>query len=280
MSKAPPSSRTVSRLPRPPVSAVLITRNAERLLGEVLDALQWCDEILVVDSGSSDHTLEIAKARNARTLHHGFEGYGPQKAWAVTQAKHDWVLVVDADEIVTPELAREIMDSLARDAASLAGYEIPISLVFLGRLMRHGGEYRMPHLRLYDRRRGNYNQNRVHERVELDGTIGRLEHHILHDCYGSIEAYFDKFNDYTTAGARDLKARGKTASVATIVLRFPLTFIRQYFLRGHFLNGYPGFVWSLFSAMYPVVKYAKLREMTGMASHREHKKADPSLRSG
>lgn len=262
MSKAPPSSRTESRLPRPPVSAVLITRNADRLLGEVLTALAWCDEILVVDSGSSDRTLEIAKAHDARTLHHGFEGYGPQKAWAVTQATHDWVLVVDADEIVTPELAREIESRLERDAAAHAGYEIPISLVFLGRLMRHGGEYRMPHLRLYDRRRGNYNQNRVHERVELDGPVGRLEQHILHDSYGSIEAYFNKFNDYTTAGARDLKARGKTASVATVVLRFPLTFIRQYFLRGHILNGYPGFVWSLFSAMYPAVKYAKLRELS------------------
>jgi hypothetical protein len=138
---------------------------------------------------------------------------------------------------------------------------VPISLVFLGRLMRHGAEYRMPHLRLYDRRRGNYNQNRVHERVELDGPVGRLRHHILHESYGSIAAYFDKFNHYTTAGAADLHSRGKAAGVGTIVLRFPLTFIRQYFIRGHVLNGYPGFIWSLFSAMYPVVKYAKLREL-------------------
>ena len=220
-----------------------------------------------MDSGSVDRTLEIAKANGARILSHPFEGYGPQKAWAVSQATHDWVLVVDADEIVTPELAREIQATLVRDAGTFSGYEIPISLVFLGRLMRHGGEYRMPHLRLYDRRRGNYNQNRVHERVELEGSVGRLHEHIRHDSYGSIDAYFAKFNDYTTAGALDLKARGKTASAATVVLRFPLTFIRQYFLRGHALNGYPGFVWSLFSAMYPVVKYAKLREMTRAPSH-------------
>jgi hypothetical protein len=172
------------------------------------------------------------------------------------------VLVVDADEVVTPELQREIEQRLDRDAGSFAGYDVPISLVFLGRLMKHGGEYRMRHLRLYDRRRGNYNQNRVHERVELDGPVGKLDEHMLHESYGSIESYFDKFNDYTTAGARDLHARGKTAGVGTIVLRFPATFIRQYFLRGHVLNGYPGFVWSLFAAMYPVVKYAKLREMT------------------
>jgi hypothetical protein len=178
------------------------------------------------------------------------------------------VLVVDGDEVVTPELQREIEQRLGRDGTAYAGYEIPISLVFLGRLMRHGGEYKMRHLRLYDRRRGNYNQNRVHERVELDGPVARLEEHMLHDSYGSIHAYFDKFNDYTTAGARDLQQRGKTASAATVVLRFPMTFIRQYFLRGHLLNGYPGFVWSVFSAMYPVVKYAKLRELNSHPGRR------------
>jgi glycosyltransferase involved in cell wall biosynthesis len=248
-------------LPRPPVSAVLITRDAERLLGPVLGALRWCEEILVVDSGSHDRTLEIAKTHGARILAHEFEGYGAQKAWAVSQAAHDWVLVVDGDEIVTEELREEIESRLERESAGYAGFEVPISLVFLGRLMRHGGEYRMPHLRLYDRRRGNYNRNRVHERVELDGPVGRLQNHILHESYGSIAAYFDKFNDYTTAGAVDLHARGRTAGVAMIALRFPLTFIRQYFVRGHLLNGYPGFIWSLFSAMYPVVKYAKLREL-------------------
>lgn len=266
MLKGRPSSRTESRLPRPPISAVLITRNAERLLRQVLAALNWCDEILVVDSGSSDGTLGIARDAGALVLPHEFEGYGPQKAWAVKQAKHDWVLVVDGDEIVTPELRREIEQRLARDGGAYSGYEIPISLVFLGRLMRHGGEYRMRHLRLYDRRRGNYNQNRVHERVELQGQVGRLEEHMLHDSYGSITAYFEKFNDYTTAGALDLHARGKTVGAATVVLRFPTTFIRQYFVRGHILNGYPGLVWSLFSAMYPVVKYAKLRELTRTAA--------------
>jgi glycosyltransferase involved in cell wall biosynthesis len=239
------------------------------LLGRVLGALAWCDEIVVVDSGSSDGTIEIATGAGARVLHHEFAGYGPQKAWAVSQATHDWVLVVDADEIVTPELQREIEERLARDAGGYAGYEVPISLIFLGRLLRHGGEYKMRHLRLYDRRRGNYNQNRVHERVELDGPVGTLTEQMLHDSYGSLDAYFDKFNHYTTAGARDLQARGRTASVATVVLRFPMSFVRQYFIRGHVLNGYPGFVWALFSAMYPVVKYAKLRELTRSASHAE-----------
>lgn len=244
----------------PPVSAVLITRNAERLLEKVLDGVSWCDEILIVDSGSTDRTIDIATRAGARVLHRDFDGYGPQKAFAVEQARNDWVLVVDADEIVTPELRDEILRTLPT-ADATAGYEIPISLVFLGRLMRHGGEYRMPHLRLWNRNHGNYNDNRVHERVEVYGAVSAMRNHMLHDSYGSIAAYFDKFNHYTTAGAVDLAERGRDASIATIVLRFPLTFLRQYVIRGHLLNGYPGFLWSLFSAMYPVVKYAKLREL-------------------
>jgi glycosyltransferase involved in cell wall biosynthesis len=246
---------------RPPVSAVLITRDAERLLDQVLSALTWCDEIVVVDSGSTDTTPEIARKHGAKFMHHAFDGYGPQKAFAVNQAAHDWVLVVDGDEIVTPELKKEIESTLERDGGRFAGYQVPISLVFLGRLMKRGGEYRMPHLRLFDRRRGNYNQNRVHENVELNGPVGKLHHHMLHDSYGSLDHYFAKFNEYTTAGARDLLARGKTAGPATVAMLFPLTFFRQYIVRGHILNGYPGLVWSLFSAMYPVVKYAKLREL-------------------
>jgi glycosyltransferase involved in cell wall biosynthesis len=244
-----------------PVSAVLISRNAERLLDRVLSALSWCDEIVVVDSGSTDGTTAIAQRHGARVIAHAFEGYGRQKAFAVRQAKHDWVLVVDGDEIVTPELQQEIEKTLARDGDRFAGYDVPISLVFLGRLMTHGGEYKMPHLRLFDRRRGNYNHNAVHERVELDGPVGRLRHHMLHDSYESIEHYFAKFNEYTSAGARDLLARGKTTGAIAVALRLPLTFVGQYFIRGHILNGYPGLVWSLFSAMYPVVKYAKLREL-------------------
>lgn len=243
------------------VSAVLITRNAERLLGQVLDALRWCDELVVVDSGSSDATIQIATARGAKVIAHDFEGYGPQKGFAVRQARNNWVFVVDADEIVTPELQQEIVNTLDLGPDHWVGYEVPVSLVFLGRLMRYGGEYKMPHLRLFNRRYGSYNENLVHERVVLDGPVGRFANHMLHDSYGSIEAYFDKFNQYTTAGARELAARGTSAGLATIVFRFPLTFMRQYLFRGHILNGYPGFLWSLFSAMYPVVKYAKLREL-------------------
>lgn len=249
---------------RPGVSAVIITRDAERLLGEVLAALAWCDETLVVDSGSTDGTLAIARAHGARVLHHAFEGFGPQKQFAAEQAAHDWVLAVDADEVVTPELARDIQAALAQVGAGTVphvAFELPRSLVFLGRLMRHGGEHRTPQLRLFDRRHGRYTPALVHERIVVGGPVGRLQGVLLHDSYAGLDDYFDKFNRYTTAAAQMLAQRGTRIGAATVGLRFPATFLQQYFIRGHVLNGYQGFLWSLLAAMYPVVKYAKAREL-------------------
>ncbi|GAA4417722.1 glycosyltransferase family 2 protein [Nibrella viscosa] len=237
----------------------MITLNSERVLPEVLQALSWCDETVIVDSGSTDRTLAIADRFGCRVLHRDFDGFGTQKGFAVSQAHHDWVLVVDADEVVTPELRDEIQQRIGQEKA--VGYEVPISLVFLGKLMRYGGEYKMPHLRLFNRQYGNYNTNRVHEDVVLSGPVARLHHHMLHYSYGSLHEYFEKFNRYTTAGARDLVTRQKKGSLFQVLFRLPLTFLKEYILKLNFLNGYPGFLWSLFSAMYPVVKYAKLREM-------------------
>lgn len=249
----------------------MITFNSARILPTVLNALTWCDEIVVVDSGSTDQTLPIAREFGCRILHRDFNGFGLQKGFAVEQARNAWVLVVDADEVVTEELRAEIQLRLAEvEAGTLPfrGFEVPISLLFLGRLMRYGGEYKMPHLRLFDKRFGAYNSARVHEDVVLNGSVGRLTHHMLHDSYGSLHEYFEKFNRYTTAGARDLQSRGRHGSAAQVVFRLPITFLKEYLLKRNFLNGYPGFVWSLFSAMYPVVKYAKLRELENSPQNR------------
>lgn len=244
-----------------PVSAVMITLNSERLLPAVLDALRWCDEVVVVDSGSTDRTLAIARQQGARVMHRDFDGFGRQKGFAVAQAKNNWVLVVDADEVVTPELRNEISRRVGNEP-DVMGYEVPISLIFLGQLMRYGGEFKMPHLRLFNRAFGQYNTNRVHEDVELTGgQIRRLENHMLHDSYGSLHDYFEKMNRYTTAGAADLNGRGRRASLGQVIGRLPLTFLKEYLLKRNFMNGYRGFVWSLFSAFYPVMKYAKLHEL-------------------
>jgi glycosyltransferase involved in cell wall biosynthesis len=252
------------RMP-PPVSAVMITYNAARCLPAVLAALAWCAEIVVVDSGSTDETLAIAAAHDCRVLHRPFDGFGPQKRFAVAQAHHAWVLAVDADEIITPALAAEIQHRLAADAGRYTAYWVPRTLVFLGRAMR-GAEYKMPHLRLFDRRHGTYNLAPVHEEVEMTGALGRLNHHMLHDSYADLSTYLLKFNQYTTAAATELHRRGKRVSAVAVAVRFPLAFLQQYVLKGNFLNGYPGLIWALLSALYPVMKYAKLRELMARAA--------------
>ncbi len=216
---------------------------------------------MVVDSGSSDKTAEICRQFGCRVVERAFDGFGPQKRFAVSLARHDWVLVVDTDEVVTPELQRQIRRRLETDSEQYAGFEIPISLVFMGRVLRFGGQFGKRHLRLFDRRAGNFNLADVHEHVVLQGRVGALDGHIWHASYRDVEHYFDKFNRYTSLAARQAHGRNRPASGWYIAWRFPLTFLHLYLARGLLLDGYPGFVWALFSALYPTVKYIKLAEL-------------------
>jgi glycosyltransferase involved in cell wall biosynthesis len=244
------------------VSAVIITLNEASNLDRCLESVRWCDEIVVVDSGSADGTVEIAARRGCRVTVRAFTGFGEQKGFAVGQASHDWILSIDADEVITPPLRDELCAFLATGDTVIAGVEIPRTMVFLGREFRHGAEHASPLLRMFSRSRGGFTSAEVHERIEVQGAVTRCRAEMLHHSYVSIEQYLQKFNVYTTAAARMLHAAGKEASAASVVLAFPLGFLRQYFLKGNFLNGYPGFLWAFLSAVYPVVKYAKLRELS------------------
>jgi glycosyltransferase involved in cell wall biosynthesis len=245
-----------------PVSAVIITFNEEQDLPRTLAALDWADEILVVDSGSSDRTLAIASAvPGCRVLHRDFDGYGPQKRYAVSQAAHDWVFSVDADEVATPELAASIARLMAAGEPPLAGYEVGRRLHFLGREFRFGRESDAPVLRLFDRRRGAFQDVAVHERVEIEGPAGRLAGHLIHYSYRDLDDYFAKFNAYTTAVARKMHARGKRASPWDFVIRLPVAFMTYYLVHGNVLNGFPGFAWSALAAYYRGVRYLKLYEL-------------------
>ncbi len=245
----------------PALSAVLISHNNEGTIAETLCALDWCDEILVVDAGSSDRTVAICREFGCRVIQRDFDGFGRQKRYAVSAARNDWVLVVDTDEVVTPELQRQICRRLSRENGRYLGYEIPISLIFMGRILRFGGQFGKRHLRLFDRRAGNFNLADVHEKVILQGPVGVLDGHIRHASYRDVEHYFEKFNRYTSLAARQAQGRRRPASWWDIVWRFPLTFLHLYLIKGLLLDGYPGFVWALFSALYPTVKYIKLAEL-------------------
>jgi glycosyltransferase involved in cell wall biosynthesis len=242
-----------------PVTAVIITKNEAKRIRATLEALQWCNEIVVVDSGSTDTTTAICRQMNAKVYEHPFENYGKQKQYAVSLATNNWVLVVDADEIVTPQLATEIQQLLSHTPAC-NGYKIKISLVFMGRLLRFGGEYNMAHLRLFNKQYGQYNTDDVHEDVILQGNSAVLKNRMLHYSYENLHDYFEKFNRYTTLAAQKM-AHKKPKSKLYIFIKFPLTFLQAYFFKGLILDGYPGFIWALLGSIYPVVKYAKHREL-------------------
>lgn len=246
------------------VSAVIITMNEAVNIERCLDSVRWCDEIVVVDSGSSDATVEIARRQGCRVSVRPFTGYGDQKQFAVDQASHDWILSIDADEVITPGLRDELLGLLEKGNADVAGVEIPRTMVFLGREFKRGAEHASPLLRMFRRSQGGFTSAAVHERIDVRGRVTRCGGEMLHYSYVSIEQYLQKFNAYTTAAARMQYAQGKQTSGAAIVLAFPLAFVRQYLLKGNFLNGYPGFLWAFLSAVYPVVKYAKLRELSGL----------------
>jgi glycosyltransferase involved in cell wall biosynthesis len=242
------------------ISAVLITFNEEADIARAVDSVSWCDEVLVVDSGSTDRTLEICASRGCRIIHHEFRGFGDQKAFAVRQAAHDWVLVVDADEEVTPGLRDEIRKKLEAPRGCY-GYRIPITTVLWDKVIRTQDRHTATKLRLFDRRRGNFQRQLVHESVVLDGPTELLQERMYNHSYANISDYFDKFNRYTTAAAQQCLAEGKRNSVAMAVARLPLTFLHFYLVKGFFRDGTTGAEWSLFSAFYPAVKYLKLSEL-------------------
>ena len=243
------------------ITITLITLNSEKTLKTVLEAVSWADEIVLVDSGSTDGTLEIARQFKAKIIYRVFDGYGSQKNFATDQASNDWILSLDDDEILTPELQQEIQN-LDLSATDYHGYKIPRSLIFLGKLLRFSGEYKRLTLRLFNRKYGNWNAEYVHESVEVNGKTATLKHQILHDSYRDLTDYFNKFNKYTSLGAKTLSEHKKTASTFKIISRFPTTFLKIYLLKSSCLDGYAGFMWALLTAMTPVVKYAKLRELT------------------
>ena len=241
------------------LSAVVITHNEERDVGRTLDALAFADELVVVDSNSTDRTVEVCRSRGARVVSHAFRGYGPQKRFAVSLASHDWVLCVDADEVVTPELARAIRGLLATEAEPpCAAYRVAFRSVFMGRALLHGA--RETHIRLFDRRRAGWDDAPVHESVLVEGETGTLPGLVLHYTARDVGEAIDKLNAYTTRAASDRRGR-PVRGTAVLLASGAYHFFRHFVLRRHFLNGVPGFTWAMLFAVGSVVKHVKAHEL-------------------
>jgi (heptosyl)LPS beta-1,4-glucosyltransferase len=240
-----------------PVSVTVITRDEAANIDACLASVAWADEVLVVDCGSTDRTVEIARARGARVIVKDWPGYSAQKNLAAAEASNDWILSVDADERVTPELASEIRSTLATSPA-IAGFRIPRVTWHLGRWIRTTDWYPDYQLRLYDRRRARWKERRVHESVTADGPVGRLKNELQHYAYRDITHHHQTMDRYTTLAAEDMYASGRRAGFVDVTLHPPAAFLRNYVLRRGFTDGMPGFVISVMNAHYVFLKFAKL----------------------
>ena len=243
------------------VSACVITLNEAERIDECLTSLAWCDEIVVVDSHSSDATRERAAALGARVVERDWPGHAAQKQFAVDTARHDWVLCIDADERVSAPLRDEIGALRASGFAGAAGWSVPRMSSYLGKWIRHGTWYPDRSVRLFDRRRGRFVANAsydLHEHVVLDGPCGRLSHDLLHTPYRSVSEHLATIDSYTTIMAEGLQRRGRRARVSDLILHPFGRFVKFYVFKAGFLDGWRGLLLAYLAAHYVRLKYAKL----------------------
>jgi glycosyltransferase involved in cell wall biosynthesis len=248
-------------VPLPPLTLtlVVITRDAGATLADCLNSVRFASQTIVVDSGSRDDTAQIARDCGAEVIEQAWLGFGAQKNFAVARATNDWVLCLDADESLTPELAFSIRSAL--QSAQFNAYAMPRRNRFLGRWLAHGEGYPDWNLRLFDRRHARWSDDLVHERVRADGKVGRLSGDLLHTSGESLEAYLAKQNRYTTLQAEGMFARGERFSAVRLAASPIARFIRFYVLRGGFLDGVAGLVHISIGCFNSFSKYAKLRAL-------------------
>ncbi len=255
------------------LSVAIVAMNEEAIIGRTLESVRWADEIVVVDSGSTDRTCDIARQYNARVLVKVWQGFSLQKSYAFENCTQDWILSLDADEVVSPELAAEIRGAIG-NPDSPNGYWIPRKNLFLEKWIRFGGFYPDPKLRLFRRGHGFMTGAEPHPRIDLEPEVGqstgRLKNPMVHHAYPTLSSYMTHMDSYSSAGARAAVANGHRGfSILNIVLRPLLTFVYNYFFRLGFLDGREGLLLHLYHAVYVSNKYAKVWELTKAGSARD-----------
>ncbi len=241
----------------PRLSAIVIAKNEAANIAECLDSLAFCDEVVVVDGGSSDDTVALAKAKGAQVVSApDWQGFGPQKNLALSQAHGDWILSIDADERVTPALAREIEATIA-EAKAAQGYRMPRLSTFCGREMRHSGWYPDYVLRLFRRNKARFSDDLVHERVICEGQVGHLREPLRHHTITSLEDALSKIDRYSTSGADMLLASGRPVFFISGIGHGFWTFVRTYFFRAGFLDGPEGLLVARYHAQTTFYRYMK-----------------------
>jgi len=250
----------------PKLSVTVITKNEATDINAALESVAWADEIVVVDSGSSDETVAIARRHTSRVVNREWPGYIAQKNYAASIASHDWILSLDADERVTPELAREIRDTIGGGSPK-AAYRVPRVTWHLGRWIRSTDWYPDYQTRLYDRRLAEWTGRYVHEAVTVRGATGQLRGELQHFAYRDIADHLETMDRYTSYAAQQMFEDGRRAGLLQLAGHPPLAFLRNYLAHGGIRDGAAGFVVSAMNAYYVFLKFAKLWELQQAKSH-------------
>jgi len=243
------------------ITATIITLNEERNIQRAIESLRCCDEILIIDSGSVDRTVELAEKLGARVIEAGWRGYAGQKNWAAEQAAYDWILSLDADEALSEALEAEIWN-LKKNGPRYDAYTMPRLAQYLGRWILHSGWYPDRKVRLYDRQKAKWVGDFVHESVQVRGRIGHLETNLLHFTCDSLSEHVKTVDRYTTLAAQELASRQIRIGWLRLILDPPWTFLRTYFFQLGFLDGLEGILIAYMAAFYTFLKYAKARNMS------------------
>jgi glycosyltransferase involved in cell wall biosynthesis len=242
------------------ISVAIITLNEEGNIRDCLESVKWADEIVVVDNGSTDGTLQVCQEYRARVYQECWKGFSAQKNSAIEKTTNEWVLSLDADERIGPELRREIQKTLQEDPP-VDGFWIARKNYFLGRWVRYCGWYPDRNLRLFRKSRGRFTERAVHERVEVQGKTANLNHPLVHETYRSLSDFLIRSDRYSTLAAGEMWRQGRKCRWVDLFFRPPLTFLQMYLLRAGFLEGYWGFLLSVLYSYYTFAKYAKLKEL-------------------
>ncbi|MDP8232167.1 MAG: glycosyltransferase family 2 protein, partial [Candidatus Zophobacter franzmannii] len=241
-------------------SVAIIVKNEEYNLPRMLESIKWADERVILDTGSTDRTMQIAKEFGAKLYQSEWLGFGKCKQIAVDKCENEWILSLDADEVLSPNLSIEIKRLIASDK-SLNGYRIHRTSFYLGRKIKHCGWNRDYTLRLFRKSQGSFNQKSVHESVQIKGEIGFIKQPMLHYTYPTIDSHLEKMKFYSTLSSQELYKKGRTSSLLGASLRSGWKFFQMYFLKTGFLDGKEGFILCKNSGMGIFWKYTKLWEL-------------------
>jgi glycosyltransferase involved in cell wall biosynthesis len=244
----------------PKISAVIITFNEEKNIERCLQSLDWADEIVIVDSCSTDHTVALCQKYTSRIIVHNWEGFVKQKIYATAQASNDWIFSIDADEEVSPQLKSDLL-KIKQSISSTVAYRMPRKMFYLGKWIAHGSWYPDYKVRLFDRKHGRWVGLEVHEFWQADGRCEKLPGEIFHYSYQNLTDHVHKINTLTTKAASEMLHKGKRATFWHILINPYLKFIKSYFIQAGLRDGFVGLIIALMGSYYVFLKYLKLWEL-------------------